>query len=160
MIHSTIGLIHVIFAIISLISGTIVLFTTKGNRLHVKIGYVYVVAMLVMNFTGFGIYRLFGGFGIFHIMIFVSLFALFGGMYPVLFRNKVKNWYLQHVEVMSWSIVGLYAAFVAEVGTRLLPFQYMMWVVGFGSGVVCFVGSVVIKRKLKKEKQMMHANTN
>ncbi|MFS4491439.1 DUF2306 domain-containing protein [Maribacter sp. 2308TA10-17] len=155
MIHSTIGLIHTICATVALLTGTFVLLTTKGNRLHVRVGYVYVVAMLAMNFTGFGIYHLFGGFGIFHVMILVSLFALFGGMYPILFRNKVKNWYLQHIEVMSWSIVGLYAAFVAEVGVRFLPLQYMMWVVGAGSGLVCTMGSILIKRKLKKEKELI-----
>lgn len=159
MIHSTIGLIHTIFATIALLTGTFVLLTTKGNKLHVRVGYVYVVSMLIMNLTGFGIYHLFGGFGIFHVMILVSLFALFGGMYPVLFRSRVKNWYLQHLEVMSWSIVGLYAAFVAEMGTRLLPYQYMMWVVGLGSGLVCCIGSILIKRKLKKEKELVELNS-
>lgn len=118
IISSPIGLVHVIFATLALLTGTIVLLQTKGTTLHKRIGYVYVISMLLMNATAFGIYRLFGGFGVFHVLAIVSLFALFGGMYPILNRKKVKNWYLQHLEVMGWSIVGLYAAFVAEVGVR------------------------------------------
>ncbi len=150
MIHSTIGLIHTIFAVVSLITGTYVILTTKGNKLHVNVGYVYVVSMLIMNLTGFGIYHLFGGFGIFHVMIFISLFALFGGMYPVLYRKKVKNWYIQHLRVMSWSIVGLYAAFVSEMAARIIPESYGIWFLGIGTAVVCMTGSILIKRKIKK----------
>lgn len=142
MIHSTIGLVHTIFACISLLTGTYILITIKGTRLHVKIGYVYVFAMLAMNLTGFGI---------FHVMIFVSLWALLGGMYPVLFRSRVKNWYLQHIDLMSWSIVGLYAAFVAEIVTRLLPLRYFPWVVGIGTFVVTMTGWRFIKSKRKNK---------
>lgn len=152
IIHSTTGLIHTIFAVLALLSGTLVLLRTKGDLLHKQIGYTYVISMLIMNLSGFGIYHLFGGFGIFHAMIFLSLFALFGGMYPVLFRNKVKNWYLQHIRVMSWSVVGLYAALVAEIATRVLPIAYFGWVVGLGTFLVCMIGSILINRKIKREK--------
>ncbi|MCK8522884.1 DUF2306 domain-containing protein [Aquimarina sp. D1M17] len=157
MVHSTIGLIHLIFAIISLITGTYVILTTKGTKLHVIIGYIYVVSMLLMNLTGFGIYHLFGGFGIFHVMIIISLIALFGGMYPVLNRKKVKDWYIQHLRVMSWSIVGLYAAFVSEMSARIIPHPYGIWCLGIGTGLVCFVGSLLIKRKIKKTQNLRYS---
>ncbi|WP_109300319.1 DUF2306 domain-containing protein [Aquimarina sp. AU474] len=157
MIHSTIGLIHTIFAIISLITGTYVILTTKGTKTHVNVGYIYVVSMLIMNLTGFGIYHLFGGFGIFHIMILISLFALVCGMYPALYRKKVKNWYIQHLKVMSWSIVGLYAAFVSEMSARIVPAPYGIWFLGFGTAVVCISGSILIKRKIKKELNLRYS---
>ena len=159
MIFSTIGLIHVIFACIALLAGTIVLLNAKGNTLHIRIGYVYVVAMLIMNLTGFGIYHLFGHFGIFHVFIFISLVTLFGGMYPILNRKKVKNWYLQHIEFMGWSVVGLYAALVSEMATRLLPLKYMPWVVGIGTFTVTAIGWVIIKRKVKLEKVILNRSS-
>jgi len=151
IISSPIGLIHTIFAVIAVITGGIVILNTKGTRLHKRTGYVYVISMLLMNATAFGIYRLFGGFGVFHVLAIVSLFAIFGGMYPILNRKKVKNWYIQHLEVMSWSVVGLYAALVAEIGVRFFPMQRFFWVVGLASGVVCFIGSILIKRRIKLE---------
>lgn len=151
LISSPIGLIHLIFAMSAMITGTIVVINTKGTALHKKIGYVYAVSMLMMNLTAFGIYQLFGGFGVFHVLALVSLFALFGGMYPALYRHKVKDWYIQHVRVMGWSVVGLYAAFAAEVGVRFFDPRYFGMIVGIVSGIIVFIGAITIKKRVKAE---------
>ena len=116
------GLIHLISSIIALVTGLLVLTTTKGTTRHKKIGYIYVVSMVVLNLTAFMIYSLFRKFGIFHWFSVLSCLTLIGGMYPVL-TKKSKNYILFHFNFMYWSVVGLYCAFCAEILTRI-PFIY------------------------------------
>ena len=66
IVSGNIGLIHLIVSIIAMITGIFVLLTKKGTIKHKQIGYVYTVSMVLVNVTAFMIYRLFGGFGIFH----------------------------------------------------------------------------------------------
>ncbi|NVJ48641.1 MAG: DUF2306 domain-containing protein [Cytophagia bacterium] len=147
MINSTIGLIHTIFALLAMVLGGVVLLKTKGNRTHIRIGYAYVVCMLALNGTAFAIYN-FGGFSIFHGFALISLGALLGGMIPVI--RKTKNWYPKHFYFMNWSVVGLYCAFWAETGTRLLEGRHFWWVVALASFGTAMVGMVIINRKAKQ----------
>lgn len=148
LVSSPFGLVHLIFAILALIFGTMVLFMKKGTYFHKKIGYFYLISMLVMNITAFTIYRLFGGFGIFHFAALLSLFSLFGGMYPAYKRKD--GWYLQHLEVMLWSVVGLYAAFAAEIATRLVSGTYFFWAVGLSGGLLSTLGYYFIRFQKRK----------
>jgi uncharacterized membrane protein len=116
------GLIHLISSIIALVTGLLVLTTTKGTTRHKKIGYIYVVSMAVLNLTAFMIYRLFGKFAVFHWFAVLSCLTLIAGMYPVLIK-KSKNYLLTHFNFMYWSVVGLYCAFCAEILTRI-PSMY------------------------------------
>jgi uncharacterized membrane protein len=150
-ISGWIGLIHTIAAVISFISGSVVLLNRKGTAFHKKVGYIYVSSMLIVNISAFFLYNLFNGFGIFHFFACLSLFAIFGGMYPVILRHRVKNWYIQHIEVMCWSIVGLYAAFAAEVSVRLLPQEYSLTVLGVSGGIITTIGAILIRRRKKSE---------
>jgi uncharacterized membrane protein len=122
IVTGTTGLIHLISSIIALVTGILVLTTTKGTTRHKKIGYIYVVSMVVLNLTAFMIYRLFGKFAIFHWFAVLSCLTLIAGMYPVL-TKKSKNYLLTHFNFMYWSVVGLYCAFCAEILTRI-PFIY------------------------------------
>ena len=56
------GTFHLIVSIIAMISGMMVLCRPKGTKGHKQVGYIYVIAMLLVNLTAFLIYRLFGGF--------------------------------------------------------------------------------------------------
>lgn len=149
----TIGWIHFIAAIISLISGTFVVLNTKGTAIHKKVGYVYTFSMIIVIVTSFMIYDLFGGFGIFHFFALVSTFALLGGMIPILKKERTKKNLDQHAEVMGWSVVGLYCAFISESATRL-HFDYALIIVGVGCGITCMLGSILIKRARKKYKTL------
>ena len=160
IISSTTGLFHTIFASIAVITGAITLVNPKGTKFHKIVGYIYVVAMLLMNATAFGIYRLFGGFGVFHFFALFSLFALFGGMYPVLFRKKVKDWYIEHLKVMSWSVVGLYAALAAEIGVRFFEPRFFFWIVGLSGGFITTIGAVLIRRRIRIEQTRRITTTN
>ena len=148
IIHSPIGTVHLIAASIAMITGLFVILKGhKGNTSHKKIGYIYVIAMLLLNGTAFGIYN-FGSFSMFHFFSVVSLMSLTFGMLPMILKwsNKIRF----HYRFMSWSVVGLYAAFVAEVFTRFIRFEYFWVVVMIGTLLVSIVGGYLIEKNAKK----------
>ena len=61
-------------------------------------------------------------------------------------KNKIRF----HYRYMSWSVVGLYAAFVAEVFTRFVRFDYFWVVVMIGTTLVSVVGGYLIEKNAKK----------
>lgn len=150
VIHSYIGLFHTIAAIISLVFGTAVLLSRKGNLHHRRLGRVYGLNMLLMNVSAFAIYN-FGSFSLFHAFALVSLVTLMLGMIPVL-RKKHPNWYARHYYFMCWSVVGLYCAFWAELGVRFFEMRYFWWVVMLATALTGGFGSVLIKREARKLK--------
>lgn len=148
IIHTPIGTVHLIAAIIAMITGiSVILKSHKGNTFHQRMGYIYVIAMLLLNGTAFGIYN-FGKFSMFHFFAVVSLFSLTTGMFPMIFKWKNKIRF--HYRYMSWSVVGLYAAFVAEVFTRFVRFDYFWVVVMIGTTLVSVVGGYLIEKNAKK----------
>lgn len=144
MITNTIGWVHLAASILALLSGTLVLLRTKGDYLHKVSGYIYTIAMMALIITAFMIYDLFGGLGPFHFAALVSFFTLLRGLIPV--WRKKHDWYLSHYYGMSWSVVGLYAAFVAEVGVRLVPFG-AFWIAVFGTLLLVTAGGAWIIQK-------------
>lgn len=141
LVHDTTGLIHLIASCLALITGTIILVLTKGTKLHKQIGYAYLISMSVLIITAFMIYRLFDGWGIFHYTSLVSLITIIAGMVPIWTRRPVKSWKYLHFSFMYWSVMGLYAAFAAEIMTRIpeTPFYNM---VGMATGVIMLTGGV------------------
>jgi uncharacterized membrane protein len=146
MFHSTTGLVHLIAALLAMLTGAIVLLNNKGGLFHKRMGYAYVASMLTLNVTAFMIYHLFGKFGPFHALSIVSLTCIIGGMVPVLFRRQVKSWMHWHYYFMNWSVVGLYAAFWAETFTRTLPVKQFWLIVVVATTVTMFVGSYLIRK--------------
>ncbi len=149
LVYNNIGLLHLITAIIALVTGTLVLSMKKGTKVYKQIGYVYAINMLLLNATAFGIYRLFGGFGIFHVSAIVSLLTLSGGMVPVLTKWPKNKWIDLHYIYMYWSVIGLYAAFVSEVFTRIpeTPFFSILSITTFAvMGVAGFAYSKLRKK--------------
>jgi len=131
-----------------MIFGTIVILKTKGTKTHKRLGYIYVIMMLLLNITSFFIIN-FGGFSIFHFFAIVSLLSVFGGMIPTLLR--VKNWFHFHFYFMSWSVVGLYCAFWAELFTRFVgSMNQFWWAVALSGTITSLIGAIVINKKAKK----------
>ena len=149
IIHSYLGLTHIIFAIFALLFGTVVLLNPKGSEKHRRIGYAYVISMILMNATAMGIYN-FGKANVFHFFIILSLFTLTMGIYPAL--KRTQNWLSRHYYFMSWSVVGLYCAFWAEMGVRLFDMRAFWWVVMVATMVTSAIGGVVIHKLGKKIK--------
>ena len=133
------GFIHLISSIAALTSGTFVLFNTKGTSLHKKLGYGYVISMVVLNVTAFVIYRLFGRFGPFHIAAII----------PALYLRHKKSWIIFHFTFMYWSVIGLYAAFVSEVIVRL-PRAHFWWSIAGATAMVIAAGAFFFIRLSKK----------
>lgn len=145
---STLGYIHLFFAIVAMLTGLVVVFNTKGTLLHKRIGYVYVANMLALNISSFFISN-FNGFSIFHFFAIVSLVTIFGGMYPALKRSK--NWLNKHYYFMAWSVVGLYCAFWSEVGTRFVRnMRDFWWVVAIATFLTAFLGAYFINKNAKR----------
>lgn len=142
-----VGLIHTAVAVLALILGWRVIARPKGTKTHKTLGYCYVLLMLALNGTALFIHSLFV-FGPFHIAALISLTSIcVGVLAPIL---KIPNAINVHYECMSWSYVGLWAAFFSEAVTRL------PWVVGgaaFASSVIlaslvtCLVGGTIIYRR-------------
>lgn len=155
--HDNIGLIHLIFSILALITGTAIFIMKKGSKLHKQIGYSYNISMIGVVITAFMIYRLFGGFGLFHIAAIVSGLTLIAGMYPAFFMRHKEGWIGLHIGFMYWSVMGLYAAFVAETMVRI-PETPFFGMVGIATAVVMGIGGFVFYRnRAKWEKNFSQA---
>jgi len=114
---TTLGAAHFAAAVAALALGLVVLIEAKGTLTHRLIGCGYVAAMLILNVTALGLYRLTGQFGPFHALALVSLATVTTGVTVVWRRGP--NWLRRHYYFMAWSYVGLLAAACAEAMTRL-----------------------------------------
>lgn len=146
----TIGLIHFVSALLAMLFGAMVVFKKKGDKSHKQVGYVYLVFLLLVNITAFMIYKVVGTFGPFHIAALISLGGVIGGMIPVLRKKPERTWLEYHYEFMSWSVVGLYAAFWSETFSRFFRFAGFWVLVITGTALTFAVGATLIKMKKKK----------
>ena len=148
IIHSNVGWFHFITAILALITGTVVLLNVKGTLFHKRIGYVYVLSMLTLNLSSFFIIS-FGGFSLFHFFAIVSLLTVLAGMRAAWKRHN--NWLTAHFYFMSWSVVGLYAAFWSEIGTRFVDnMKDFWWMVALATFLTVAIGARIINKQAKK----------
>ena len=97
--------------------------------------------MVVVVATAFMIYRLFGGWGIFHWAAVVSGLTLLAGMIPVLLRKPENNWLGLHFDFMYCSVMGLYGAYAAEILVRI-PKSPFFGMVGIGTSMVMITGGI------------------
>jgi len=149
--HSPEGFIHLVSSIVALALGTLVLIFSKGTRLHKSLGYAYFISMVVLIITAFSIYRLFQGFGPFHIAAVASAATLLAGIIPPIFLRHKKSWIILHFTFMYYSVIGLYSAFASEVMVRLPGVRFWWSVVG-ASMLVIAIGVYFFKRQSEKWK--------
>lgn len=160
--YDWIGFIHLMASVFALASGTQVMWMKKGTKLHKQIGYLYAASMLTVFVTSFFIYRLFGGFGIFHIAAIVGFLTLLAGMLPVITKKPKEKWIRLHYSFMYWSVIGLYAAFISETLTRIpdTPFYGMLGLATFGVMLVASLCFAFLQKKWDKkympEKKLEH----
>jgi uncharacterized membrane protein len=124
----SLGWTHTVAALAALVAGAAVLLTRKGTRRHRQLGWAYVASMLLLNGTALLIYRLFGRLGPFHVGAVFSLVTVLAGTAAALRarrararRNPVERARVleRHYQWMTWSYVGLAAAAVSEIATRM-----------------------------------------
>jgi uncharacterized membrane protein len=142
--NNLIGEIHLYSALLATAFGSFILLSKKGTKIHRKAGMVYFSMMLILNATAFMIYRLYGGFGIFHVAAIVSLTTLLLGMIPLMNKRTNKS-IISHISFMYWSVIGLYAAFVSETLTRMpdKPFYTMLGIAVFST---CLAGTIGFRK--------------
>ena len=140
------GWIHTAAAVASLGLGAAGLLRGKGTRRHRRLGWTYVVAMVLLNATALAIYRLTGSFGPFHIAAVLSLASVTVGVIPAVRRTPAVTWVEHHYWWMTYSYLGLIAAAVAEVTTRL-PGINFWWTVVLASLAVFAIGAPIIRRR-------------
>jgi uncharacterized membrane protein len=120
-----VGQTHLLTALVALASGGWLLGARKGTRIHVSSGYAYLVSMALLNGTALAKYDLTGGFNMFHAAALASLLTLGGGFGAAMVYRKTRDRraIAAHGHLMIWSYFGLFAALVAEVVTRAVPFM-------------------------------------
>ena len=145
-IMSALGWFHTATALVALASGAAVLLRHKGTRWHRRIGWTYVVSMILLNVTALMIYRLFGHFGPFHVAAVVSLVTVLGGIVTAVRRRPPHKWVEAHYYWMTYSYLGLVAAAFAEVATRV-PGARFWWAVLVVTFVIFWIGARWIRRR-------------
>lgn len=165
---STIGWYHITVAILSIVSGAYVLLATKkGTRLHRQAGWVFVVSMLLANGTALSIYRLFHGFGPFHVAAIINLTSLTAATLAAIGARRARlakdtkrreRLLTTHYMSMTWSYAGLMAAFASEIVTRVPVFRpgpggsgvfFALSVAGATLGVMAVAGWTINSRRAK-----------
>jgi uncharacterized membrane protein len=137
--------LHVVFAVLSLAFGLRIFTTRRGTPTHRKLGYGYIVSMLVMNVAALLLYARTGAFGPFHVAALISLATLIAGAIPAILRRPQAGWLSLHWEFMSWSFVGLVAGAVAEAAFRIPGAAY--WpAIAAGTIAAFVVGGTLIYR--------------
>lgn len=111
------GQIHLLSALIALTCGAGVLLRKKGTTSHRGLGYAYISAMLALNATALGIYRLFHRWGPFHWLALASLATIGLGVFAA--RHRRAGWRVRHARFMAGSYIGLVAAAASEIAVRV-----------------------------------------
>jgi uncharacterized membrane protein len=149
------GYLHLSAAVVALLAGAVIFFRRKGTIIHRALGYGYSAAMVTVLVTALFIYRLTHSFNILHFFAVISTPPLVIGLAVAILRRP--GWLEWHYRWMSWSYVGLFAAFAAETATRvILPYareqfgitsRSFFWTLVVGmSALVTLIGARLIRR--------------
>lgn len=97
---------HLLFAILAFGLGAIQLVSTKGTRAHRLLGYIWVVAMIIICVTSFSIKEImpsgrFGGFSPIHLLSIFVLGQLTRGIYFAK-KKDIKR----HRQCMLYTYIG------------------------------------------------------
>jgi len=137
------GFVHVTFGLASLVLGVGVFSLSKGTDLHRAVGALYVFSMFGLNLTALLIYRVFAGFGVFHVLSLINLAILLAGFGTVLLQRPRKTWLRYHYYFMAWSYVGLLAATGTEITVRVVHWSFAPAVAAPTIAVTVFGGALV-----------------
>ena len=108
------GGFHTACGALALLLGSAIFLRTKGTRTHIWLGKVYLGCMICLNVSALAIYRLTGGFNIFHALAVLNLAIITVAIAHFFRRRGSRKWLWRHYQYMAWSYVGLTAATVNE----------------------------------------------
>ena len=159
LVYSTCGAIHLLAATLSLLLGTLILAVPKEKPLHKPAGYAYLTSMALMITTAFGIYRQYGGFGVFHVAALLTALTLLAGMLPIVLKKRVRHWLRWHYRFMYLSVLELYIALVAEFLVRV-PGATFGRVATLSSAAVLIPAGILFFTRLAKDWTARAGSTN
>ena len=121
---------HLLFAILAFGLGAVQLVSTKGTRAHRLLGYIWVVAMIIICVTSFSIKEVmptgrFGGFSPIHLLSIFALVQLARGIYFAKIRD-IKR----HRQCMQYTYFGglvIAGAFTFMPGRLLFKVMIEPW---------------------------------
>lgn len=157
MIHDSLGMLHLVAALASVVLGAVVLMRRKGTRWHRRLGHAYATLMLSTNLSALFITRLTGEFNLLHAFAVLSLTTVTIGVFAAWKRWPGEGWFEMHYRAMAWSYIGLWAALVSESATRILlpwmrdagisPKGWFWPLVGIATFVVVLIGALWLERR-------------
>ncbi|WP_201152841.1 DUF2306 domain-containing protein [Rhodothalassium salexigens] len=158
--HSSIGGLHMIAALVALVTGPVVFWRPKGAGAHRLWGYGFTLAMLAVNISALGMYQLSGAPNLFHAFAVLSLTALLPGFWYI--QRAVRTGEVAcletHARLMMWAYAGLVFAGLAQLGTRLLPLWLDDWrAVGVTIAVTVGVVSMAVAWMIRRAAPAMAA---
>lgn len=123
-------ILHLIFSLSAIVLGAIQFVCKKGTTIHRTLGYIWVIAMVVICLSSFGIQSImpngiFGGFSPIHLLSLWVLFQLARGIY---FARKHEI--VRHRKCMIYTYVGgllIAAAFTLMPGRFLYKVFIKPW---------------------------------
>ncbi|GGA72429.1 hypothetical protein GCM10011369_12750 [Neiella marina] len=139
------GFIHLAFATVALVLGVMLFRQAKGGKVHRSTGYLYSLALLILNVSALGIYSDSQTAGPFHVLAFVSLATLFCALTTVFVRRPRSSWLRLHAYFMCWSYVGLVSAGCGQIIAML---QMEPMTIGLVSASIVALGGVIIHFQL------------
>jgi uncharacterized membrane protein len=92
----------------------------KGTRLHRMIGITFATGIIFTSLSGFFIYEFTGGPSFFHVLAVLSLITITAGLRAIWRFGRTGNRrdLLLHYYNMSFSILGLWMAFAAQLAVN------------------------------------------
>ncbi|MFV4649191.1 DUF2306 domain-containing protein, partial [Mycobacterium tuberculosis] len=112
------GWIHSLACLVALALGAYVFATRKGTRRHKELGRIYLIAMIVLNLTALGVYRL-GVFFFPHVLALITLGLIAVGWLTARSHRPPVVWKYVHLSCMILSYYMLIGGGVNEVYLRI-----------------------------------------
>jgi uncharacterized membrane protein len=137
------GTIHVGAATVALALGAAVIGRRKGDAWHVRLGRLYVAAMLAVAVPVLFVYDITGGPGVFHALAVVSLCTTSLGWLAVRRRGRSRPGVVAHATFMAWSWIGVVTAGSAQLANHAWPEQ-SPWPVLVVVGAATLAGALAV----------------
>lgn len=114
---------HTATAAVAMLCGLLIVVFAKGTATHRTVGRVYVTSILAMVAISFAIRDINEGrFSVFHAISVQTLLLVAAGLTALIFRSRLRDWYVWHARFMLYSYVTLIVTGIAQA-FEYLPFN-------------------------------------
>jgi uncharacterized protein (DUF2141 family)/uncharacterized membrane protein len=138
-----IGWLHALACVVALTIGGLVLWRAKGGATHRRDGQRYLCAMVVVNLTALGIYRI-GSFNVFHILALCTLASLAIAFASARWRKPQRHWLRIHLSAVVFSYYQLVGGLINEAFVRVPALQGERALAGLTQGVAMMVFLMIL----------------